>query len=190
MRKIQLAAAAILAAAMVVGPAAASVLVLGSNPGRACYLAARDRAATVEALSICNLAISGGDLSIQEQAATFVNRGIVKINTRRYDSAIADFDQAIALNPAEPESYLNKASTLLRTEKSLAEAIALYTESLQRETRRPELAYFGRAIAHEASGDIKSAYLDYRRAREAAPGWRLPRRELSRFQVKRPGTAL
>jgi Tfp pilus assembly protein PilF len=63
------------------------------------------------------------------------------------------------------------------------QAIALFDEALQRGTTKPELAYYSRAIANEVAGDAKAAYLDYRRAAQAAPKWSEPRQQLSRFTV-------
>jgi tetratricopeptide (TPR) repeat protein len=70
---------------------------------------------------------------------------------------------------------------------STSEAIALFDEALRRNTRRPELAYFSRGIAHEVAGNLQQAYLDYRRAQELAPRWDQPAREMSRFQVRKAG---
>jgi tetratricopeptide (TPR) repeat protein len=189
MRKISL-AAGILVACAVAGPAEASVLVLGSDAGKECYEAARNQISSMDALARCDLALDQAALTSEEKVATFVNRGVVKLYRGNYQDAIQDFDRAIALDPSEPESYLNKASALLRSEASPAEAKALFSQALERDTRRPELAFFGRAIANELTGDIKSAYQDYKRAQEAAPRWQQPRRELSRFQVKRASTSL
>jgi tetratricopeptide (TPR) repeat protein len=188
MRKISIAGA--LAVCMIAAPAAASIFVIGSDAGKQCYDAARNGSGSLDALQVCDQALAGGNLQRDERVATYVNRGIVKIHSGRYDAAIQDFDRAIAMDPSEPESYLNKGSALLRSEASPAEAKALFSEALQRDTRRPELAFFGRAIASELTGDLKSAYLDYKRAQEAAPRWRQPRRELSRFQVKRASSSM
>ncbi len=187
MRKLVVAAA--IFAASVTTSAAASIVVVGSTPGRECYEAATNGDGTMKALAACDLALDGG-LTASEVVATYVNRGVVKINAGKLDSAIEDFDRAIALDPSEPESYLNKGSALLRSETDVGKARALFSEALERNTRRPELAFVGRAIASELSGDIKSAYHDYRRAREAAPHWRLPREELSRFQVRRASSSM
>ena len=189
MRNISL-AAGILVACAAAAPVAAGVLVLGSNAGKECYEAARNQISSLEALASCDLALAQDALTAEEKVATYVNRGVVKLYRRSYQEAIQDFDQAMALDPSEPESYLNKASALLRSDASPAEAKALFSQALERETRRPELAFFGRAIANELSGDINSAYQDYKRAQVAAPRWQQPRRELSRFRVTRASTPL
>lgn len=188
MRKTFTLAACFISACLVAGPAAAGVVVIGSSPGRACYEAARSGDSSRDALAICDNALASGLMDSGDQVATFVNRGIVKILRGTYDLAISDFDRAIALDPRQPESYLNKGSALLRSGARAGDAIPLFSEALQRKTKRPELAYFGRAIAYEETGDVKSAYLDYRRAQEADPRWEQPAEELKRFQVRREGS--
>lgn len=184
MNRISRLTALTLSAFLFAGPAAASVLVLGDNPAADCYEAAGARDSSQQALQYCNEALETGALTERDQVATYVNRGIVKLVGDHFDDAIADFDRAIAMDPNEPEAYLNKGSALLRKNASRDQAISLLNEALERKTRRPEIAYYTRAIAHEESGNVKAAYYDYQRAQEAAPRWSLPARELRRFQVR------
>lgn len=130
-------------------------------------------------------AFRSGTLTFDDEVATYVNRGIVRLYGKDHQGAISDFDKAIALNPAQPESYLNKGAALVRMGASPSEAIALFNEALARKTSRPELAYFSRGIAHEVAGKLTEAYRDYKRAQELAPRWDRPGEELSRFQVTR-----
>jgi tetratricopeptide (TPR) repeat protein len=187
MKTLALLTGATIAAGLLAAPAAAGVQVVGNSVGYACYQAAEHSDSSKPALESCDFALKSGLLSHRDTVATHVNRGIVRINREDYQDAIRDFDRAIALDPDQPESYLNKGSALLRMGADAKLAIPLMTEALERKTRRPELAYFGRAIAHEVSGDIQSAYHDYKRAQQAAPEWKDPAQELSRFQV-RPAT--
>jgi len=187
MRRISLASVSVLAAAFLAGPASATILVLGSSPGRPCYESALSRDISPGALRECDEALASGLMHSRDMVATYVNRGVIKLYAGGNAAAIADFDSAIALDPGEPEAYLNKGSALLKMGAGTNQAIALFDEALRRDTRRPELAFFGRAIAHEVSGDVKAAYMDYRRARQAAPKWEEPQRELARFTVTRTG---
>lgn len=187
MRKILLAAA--LSAGIMSSAASAGVVVVGTSPARGCYEAARAENGSQVALEGCNAAFDSGMLSFYEQVATHVNRGIVRLFGDDTLGAIVDFDRAIALDPAQAESYLNKGAAYLKLERN-AEARALFDEALQRRTKRPELAYFGRAIANETTGNIRAAYLDYQRAQAAAPKWAEPARELTRFQIRRAGGSL
>lgn len=166
-------------------PAAASVTVLGSSSARMCYLAAdAETQPRVEDLRHCDRAL-GGETSIRREiVATHVNRGILRLRRGDLQGAMQDFDRASALDPREPEAYFNRASLLLRQEQA-APALAQFDQALERNTRRPALAHYGRAIAYETLGNVQAAYRDYRRASELAPQWEAPRDELTRFRVVR-----
>ncbi|MDQ8755366.1 tetratricopeptide repeat protein [Sphingosinicella sp. LHD-64] len=179
----KLLAAALLAVISV--PAAASVQVIGSSSARLCYEAA-DSALTPSAddLGRCNTALRDEALSRADMVATHVNRGILFMRRGLTERAIADFDMAIAMDPAQAEAYLNKGAALMRQENA-GDALPLFTASLERNTMRPELAHYGRAMANETLGNVREAYNDYRRAAELSPEWQEPRVELQRFRVVR-----
>ena len=179
MRKLVLAAA--LAAIAV--PAAASVMVIGNSAARRCFEAA-DSPLSPQVADIrgCDGAIRDEPLSREDLVATHVNRGILKLRRNMIDAAIVDFDTAIAMNPNQPEAYLNKGAALIRLENA-SEALRLFTVALERNTRRPEIAHYGRAVANESLGNTRAAYYDYRRASELSPEWEEPRAELARFRV-------
>lgn len=171
--------------ALCAGPAASAVMVIGSSSARLCYEAARSTMpAARSALETCNRAFEEEALSEHDAVATFVNRGILHMRRGSLDTAIADFDSAIARDPKEPEAYLNKGAALIRVPGSARAAIPLFTAALERNTRKPALAYFGRGIAHEEIGDVKAAYYDYKSASAADPGWQQPIAELARFTVR------
>src|SRR5205085_104957 len=130
----------------------------------------------------CDNALLREMLSEYEMVATHVNRGILRLRRGMIDTAIADFDQAIALDPNQPEAYLNKGAALLRRENA-SEAINLFTIALEHNTSRPALAHYGRAIANETVGNLTAAYRDYTAASRIAPQWREPQLELARFRV-------
>lgn len=188
MKRVSYLVGAAIAAIMASGATQAGVVVLGTSPGHSCYVNAKADVRTVTAERTCDEALASGLMSPRDVMATHINRGIIRNNRTDYDGAIADLDRAIKLDPSEPEAYLNKGSTLLRMGIRTAEPVALFDRALELRTRRPELAYFGRAIAYEVAGDATSAYRDYRRASLAAPKWEAPREELSRFTVRRRGS--
>ena len=178
-----LGAAACIAACATAAPAGAAVVVLGNSDARMCYEAA-DSPMMPAARDIrrCDEALLGEPLSNYETVATHVNRGILRLRRGMVDPAIADFDRAIALDPEQPEAYLNKGAALLRRENA-AEAMNLFTIALEHNTTRPALAHYGRAIANETLGNLNAAYRDYTAASRIDPEWREPRLELTRFRV-------
>lgn len=180
--KFLCAAGAIAAAA---SPAGAAIMVIGDSLARSCYEAADNRSLPREDdLATCNRAMSEEALSVSDPVATLVNRGI--LYSRRADNAraLADYDEALARDPGQPEAYFNKGALLLRT-GSAAQAVPLFDAAIGNRTKFLAGAYYGRGVAHEQLGNIKAAYYDYRRATEADPKWREPQIELARFSVRR-----
>jgi tetratricopeptide (TPR) repeat protein len=49
--------------------------------------------------------------------------------------------------------------------------------------KKPEIAYYDRAIVDEALGDVRGAYEDYKKAVEIAPDFALASEQLARFKV-------
>ena len=174
------------ASCLATSAAGAAVTVIGSSNARICYEAA-EREASVgrQQLEPCNMALQEPTLSLADTVATHVNRGILRSRVGDVPGALADFDQATSLDPGEPEAYLNKALVLTMRANDARTALPLFSMALERKTKRPELAYYGRAAAYEELGNLRSAYADYSQAAAAAPRWQQPRSELARFQVRR-----
>jgi len=172
------------AALLVATPAVGAVSVVGTSAARSCYLAAESSGApSLEVLRFCNDALRQEALSRDELVATLVNRGILKARLGNVEEAITDYDAALSRDPDEAEAYLNKGFALLNLSESGLEAKPLFDTALAKKTRRPELAYYGRGIAHEMTGEVRAAYQDYRQASLIDPKWRQPKVELARFRV-------
>jgi len=173
--------AALLAASA--APASAAVFVVGNSDARMCYESADSpMPPSVRDIRRCDEALLHETLTGYEVVATHVNRGILRLRRGFVEEAVTDFDRAIALDPEQPEAYLNKGAALIRRQNP-QEALQLFTVALDRGTSRPAIAHYGRAVANEALGNVRAAYLDYRRASELDPAWAEPRTELSRFRV-------
>lgn len=173
---------------LLVAPAAAPAasLVIGSGLARECYEAAERERANAATVETCSRSLAEEALGFDDQAATYVNRGILRARLGDRTGAIGDYDRAIGMRPDAGDAYLNKGGVLL-LEGKFAAARALFDAALARATSRPELAHFGRAVAAESVGDLGRAYADYRRAAELAPRWDCPRQELARFSVRKRG---
>ncbi|HYI39787.1 MAG TPA: tetratricopeptide repeat protein [Allosphingosinicella sp.] len=172
------------AALLVATPAVGAVSVIGNSAARSCYLAAESRGApSLDVLRFCDDALHREALTDEEAVATFVNRGILKARLGNLDEAISDYDAALGRDPDEPEAYLNKGFALLHLSDSGDQAKPLFDSALAKKTRRPELAYYGRGVAHEMAGQVRAAYKDYTQASRLDPKWRQPKMELARFRV-------
>jgi len=164
-------------------PAGASVLVIGNSDARLCFEAAdSSRMPAVRDIGRCDEALLHEGLTAYEVVATHVNRGILRLRRGLVDDAVTDFDRAIALDPNQPEAYLNKGAALIRRQDA-AGAVPMFTVALAHNTTRPAIAHYGRGVANEALGNLAAAYRDYRRASEIDPHWAEPRTELTRFHV-------
>jgi tetratricopeptide (TPR) repeat protein len=175
----------VLAFASVSFPAGASVVTVGGSYAVSCYEAAESQTANFQSLDACDRAIAEEALMPRDRAATHVNRGILYLRRGSLAEADADFNRALAINPYEPEAWLNKAILNARHRKS-TDALPLVAKALENGTRRPAIAYFVRAMAYEDSGRIADAYRDLQLARKLDPKWAEPAIELRRFQVRRP----
>lgn len=173
----------VLALAGTAGAAQASVIVVGGGLAESCFQAADARDKRHEALQICNRALIEEALTKSDRVATYVNRGIVHFARGAQRDAVADFDRALALDPAEPDAWLNKAVVTVQYGKGV-EALPMIQKALELNTRRPALAYYVRGIVEERRGNVRAAYNDFRRAQQLEPGWKEPRIELARYQVR------
>lgn len=178
----KLVAAAVFAAAAI--PVAAGVTVIGSSAARLCYEAAESSSPVSSSmLGNCNRALDEELLTGRDEVATHVNRGILRLRMDQIAAAITDFDTAIGRDPDEAEAYLNKGMAMLRSESGQA-ARALFDTALAKRTKKPAVAHYGRAVAHEMTGNVRQAYFDYRQASLLDPEWSLPKTELGRFSVQ------
>lgn len=173
------------AALLVASPAVGAVTVLGNSSARLCYEAAESRSnPNPTTIRTCDQAMRDEALSDYDRVATLVNRGILKARLGHVEEAIVDYDAALNRDPNEAEAYLNKGFALLHLSDAAPQARPMFDSALQKKTRRPELAYYGRAVANELSGQVRAAYEDYRQASLLDPSWKDPKADLARFSVK------
>ncbi len=165
-------------------PAAhAGIVTIGEGFARSCYESSKAQVSTPAAIETCDRAFSEQALALHDEVATHVNRGILHYLSGNLAAANQDYDAAIALDANEAEAWLNKGIAALKARNSAA-AAPMFERALALKTARPALAYYGRAIVHEDTGNVRQAYADLQRARDLEPRWALPGEELKRYAVR------
>ncbi len=153
---------------------------VGAPDSARCALAAADQVIDDDALEACDRAITTERLSRANKIATFINRGAIHLRRREGEAALADFDAVVALAPRNAEAHLNRGAALVLVNRP-GPAVAAITTALSFGVSAPHKAYFNRAAAREAMGDVRGAYEDYNTALTIRPDWGVAEAELARF---------
>lgn len=169
------------------GPAGAAISVFNGTMAQSCYQAAEYGDDAVDGIRICNLALQETALSSRDRAATMINLGILRAQNDNPDGALESYNSGLRIDPTLGEGYVDRGATEIVL-KQYDDAVADITKGLTLNASRPEIAYYDRAIANEAIGNIKEAYLDYKKAVELSPDFTLANQQLMRFKVVRKST--
>jgi tetratricopeptide (TPR) repeat protein len=110
----------------------------------------------------CSQIIAGPAHASAEKGVAYRNRGSARADAGANAEALADFNQAVALRPADPVSYAGRAGARLAL-RDFDGAIADYSEALR---LAPETASsrIGRGHAHFVKGDTTAAIGDFTEA--------------------------
>ena len=114
-----------------------------------------------------------------EAAQAHNNLGVLFLQSNSMDAAKAEFDQAIALNPTELNSYLGRGQIELQVGQMDA-AIADFEFVAKRVASPVALYLLGRA--EEAKGEIEKAKAAYQAALQLAPGMTDAQAQLEKLQ--------
>jgi len=82
------------------------------------------------AIIACTAAIQSGRLPLPALAAVYSNRGGARMKKQSYDLAIADFDQAIMIDPANATNVHNRGFAFETTGK-LDDALRDYSRAIE-----------------------------------------------------------
>ena len=162
----------------------AQVVVFGSGLGRECYEAAEmNRLTANEAIEVCTTALTHQTMTRQDRISTHVNRGILYMRNGNFRRAMADYNNALEMDPENGEAYLNIGAAYIY-ERDYPPAVEALDRAIELETSDLWAAYYNRGIAHEQSGDLTAAYWDFVRSQELNPDSPLPGRQIERFTVE------
>ena len=123
-------------------------------------------------LLVCILSLLAPALAFAQQSAEdFVGRGVAEARSGDFDQAIADFNQAVRLNPNQAEAYNYRGVTKARKGDSEG-AIADFDQAVQLDPKYDN-GYLNRGIVRQTKRDFGGALSDYVRYNQLA-SQRLP----------------
>jgi tellurium resistance protein TerD len=118
-----------------------------------------------------NRAVISQRVAIAQKAANFSNQGSLKVQKGDVPGAIANFTQALVLNPNIPQAYLGLGIATSK-QGNKQQAIYNYDRALQFNPNLAE-AYFGRGQAYYELGNKQRAIGDYEQAIRVNPNYGL-----------------
>ena len=133
-------------------------------------------------LDACNRALDEVHLSRRDRAATFVNRGILQAGLDRYQEALNDYNDALAIEAQLPQAWNGKGHLYYLAER-FDEAIGAYERALELELPDRHVAYYNLGLVYERIGDDAAAQRSYTAALEIAPDWAPAKEQLEQLQA-------
>lgn len=113
-------------------------------------------------LAACDRAIASGAFTGRALARLHTNRGVEKKRAGDLAGALADYTEAVRLDPVDPFAYNNRANAR-RDLGDLPGAIADYGEALRIDPGYTR-AWVNRGLLHERMGALDLARADFREA--------------------------
>jgi tetratricopeptide (TPR) repeat protein len=104
-----------------------------------------------------------------ESASFYFTRGAELLHKGQLDQAIAEFNQAIELNPRDAEAFGHRGTAYLK-KGQIDRAISDYDQVLRLNPRYAEV-YTDRGVAYGAKGQFDRAIADFNRAIELKPSY-------------------
>ena len=178
------AAAACAALFCVSTPAHALVTVIGSGLAHDCFVMAKAGANPRATIATCTMALEEAALDAQARAGTHVNRGVMEVALGRLDNAMADYDQALSINPGLGDGYVDRGAALIAL-KRYDEAMADINKGISLGQTDEQIGYYNRGVAEFFLGRASESYHDFKKALEIAPEFTLAREQLKNFVVTR-----
>lgn len=171
-------------AATLTATASAQVFVVGGGLARECFDEAKSGDYVFRlAEETCSRALREETMTRDNRAATYVNRGVIRMREGEYEQALEDYSRAVDLVPDLGAAFLNEGAAHIY-QKNFESALQPLNRAIELNSTDIFAAYYNRAIARENTGDVAGAYYDFQKALELKPGWELAEKQLSRFTVE------
>ena len=136
-----------------------------------------------DAIDACTRELNAGRMSSHNLSITYNNRGLAYFHRGDYDLAIADYSQAIRLDPKDAYSHNNRGSAY-RAKGDYDRAIADYDQSIQLDPKE-RAHYYNRGLAYSDKGDYDLAIADYNQAIQLDPKFATATRTAVSFTTSR-----
>ncbi|MEP3654175.1 MAG: tetratricopeptide repeat protein [Litorimonas sp.] len=165
----------------------AQLVVHGKGDAVLCYeYSAHGNNGSRSAIKTCSEALDQ-NLTLNDEAATLVNRGILYMRKGEQALASADYDAAIALKPELTEAYVNYGASLIR-QKKYDEALETLNIALKdtESSTRPE-ALYNRAVVMDQKDMFNEAYRDAKAALALRPDWKPALDLIGRYEIAPSG---
>lgn len=117
------------------------------------------------AIAACTRAIESGQLSQASLAVTYMNRGVEWRHKGEDDRAMADYNQAIQLNPNDAMTYNDRGNVWV-DKGDFEHAMADYNQSIRLDPNYIK-AYSNRGVIRYEGGNWADAAADFARAHES-----------------------
>ncbi len=131
----------------------------GGLDDRAAAVAAEEHGDPAAAVRLLSRALGDATLSDAVKADVYADRGALYGKTKAADLAIADFNQAIHLDPDSVHAYLGRAA-VNRGKGQYQQALDDYDTAIKLNPDATADAYIGRATAYHALGRDGEAVID------------------------------
>jgi tetratricopeptide (TPR) repeat protein len=108
-------------------------------------------------------------IAIQPHAYLYYNRGNAKLDLKRYEEAIFDYNQALALEANDADAYYNRGLAKAKLQR-YEEAIADYDEAIRLQPTEAS-SYYDKACVFALTNRLEDCFRSLKQAFELDPHW-------------------
>ena len=121
-------------------------------------------------------------MKMENRAATYTNRGVLRMRAGDYDGALSDYSTAKKTKPELGAIWLNEGAAYIFL-KDFDSALISLDKAIELDSQELYAAHYNRAIARENTGDLAGAYADFQKTLELNPEFERAKWQLTRFTV-------